>query len=107
MTFDIYARKFSVSPSIINRKISKLGINYRKRETTSYYTEKQKLKSIGLCSKLANKLYRNFIKYLLCARVYESSNVSQARPIESFWGCLARKVYENVWFANLEVKLTQ
>ena len=34
-------------------------------------------------------------------------NVPQARPIENFWGCLARNVYENGWFADSEVKLTQ
>ena len=36
------ARKFSVSPLTINRKLSKLGIKYRKREKTPYYSEKQK-----------------------------------------------------------------
>ena len=24
-------------------------------------------------------------------------NVPQARPIENFWGCLAKKVYEGGW----------
>ena len=34
-------------------------------------------------------------------------NVQQARPIEDILGCLVRKLYENGWFADPEVKLTQ
>ena len=29
-------------------------------------------------------------------------NVPQARPIENFWGCLAKKVYEGDWEAKTE-----
>ena len=32
-------------------------------------------------------------------------NVSQARPIENFWGCLAQKVYEEGWEAKREQQL--
>ena len=36
-----------------------------------------------------------------------SRNVSQTQAIEKFWGCLAREVYENCFFEDLEVKLEQ
>ena len=32
-------------------------------------------------------------------------NVPQARPIENFWGCLAKKVYEGDWEAKTEQQL--
>jgi hypothetical protein len=32
-------------------------------------------------------------------------NVPQTRPIENFRGCLAQKVYENVWEAKTEHSL--
>jgi hypothetical protein len=31
--------------------------------------------------------------------------VSQASPIENFWGCLAQKVYEGGWEAETEQQL--
>ena len=36
-----------------------------------------------------------------------SRNASQTQAIEKFWGCLAREVYENCFFEDLEVKLEQ
>ena len=32
-------------------------------------------------------------------------NVSQARPIENFWDCLAQKVYEGNWETKMEQQL--
>ena len=32
-------------------------------------------------------------------------NIPQACPIENFWGCLAQKVYEGGWEANIEQQL--
>ena len=29
-------------------------------------------------------------------------NVSQARPIDNYWGCLAQKVYEGGWKADTD-----
>ena len=34
-------------------------------------------------------------------------NVSQARPIENFWGCLSQKVYEGGWEAKTQQQLVK
>ena len=34
-------------------------------------------------------------------------NVSQTRPVENFWGCLAQKVYEGGWEAKREQQLNR
>ena len=43
------------------------------------------------------------VKYV--ATHVNSSNVPQARPIESFWGYLAQKVYERGWEDTTEEEL--
>ena len=50
------ARKFQVNQSTISRQLAKMNINYRKREKTPKYTEKQKEKSKNLSRLLFNHL---------------------------------------------------
>lgn len=51
------ARKFDVSQQAIGKKLTKMGIYYRKREKTPKYSEEKQLRA----KKLSSKLYRQLV----------------------------------------------